>query len=79
LGVTPGRGAFLPYFTLGGLDTLPSGEVVSAEGNVIVGLYAAGSTACGVPRRSAGYNSGISVGDATFSGRMEGKAAAARA
>jgi len=79
LDVTPGRGAFLPYFTLGGLDTLPSGEVVSAEGNVIVGLYAAGRTACGVPRRGAGYNSGISVGDATFSGRMAGKAAAARA
>ena len=78
LDVTPGRGAFLPYFTLGGLDTLPSGEVLTAEGNTIPGLYAAGRTACGVPRRGAGYNSGISVGDATFSGRMAGKAAAAR-
>lgn len=78
LDCTPGRGAFLPYFTLGGLDTLPSGEVLTAEGNVIKGLYAAGRTACGVPRRGAGYNSGISVGDATFSGRMAGIAAAAR-
>ena len=78
LDVTPGRGAFLPYFTLGGLDTLPSGEVLSAEGNVIPGLYAAGRTACGVPRRGAGYNSGISVGDATFTGRMAGIAAANR-
>jgi len=75
LDVTPGRGAFLPYFTLGGLDTLPSGEVLTAEGNVIPGLYAAGRTACGVPRRGAGYNSGISVGDATFTGRMAGIAA----
>ena len=78
LDVTPGRGAFLPYFTLGGLDTLPSGEVLTAEGNIIPGLYAAGRTACGVPRRGAGYNSGISVGDATFSGRMAGIAAAER-
>lgn len=78
LDCTPDRGAFLPYFTLGGLDTLPSGEVLTAEGNPIPGLYAAGRTACGVPRRGAGYNSGTSVGDATFSGRMAGKAAAAR-
>ncbi|NND83370.1 MAG: FAD-dependent oxidoreductase [Gammaproteobacteria bacterium] len=78
LDCTPGRGAFLPYFTLGGLDTLPSGEVLTPEGEVIVGLYAAGRTACGVPRRGEGYSSGTSVGDATFSGRMAGKAAAAR-
>lgn len=76
LDVTPGRGAFYPYFTLGGLDTLPSGEVLSAGGDAIKGLYAAGRTACGVPRRGAGYNSGMSVGDATFSGRMAGKAVA---
>ncbi len=78
LDVTPGNGAFFPYFTLGGLDTKPSGEVLTPEGNVIPGLYAAGRTACGVPRRGAGYNSGISVGDATFTGRMAGKAAATR-
>lgn len=78
LDCTPGRGAFFPYFTLGGLDTLPSGEVLNAEGNIIKGLYAAGRTACGVPRRGAGYNSGISVGDATFSGRMAGIAVATR-
>ena len=78
LDVTPGRGAFYPFFTLGGLDTLPSGEVLTPGGEVIKGLYAAGRTACGVPRRGAGYNSGMSVGDATFSGRMAGKAVAAR-
>ncbi|MEM1111941.1 MAG: FAD-dependent oxidoreductase [Pseudomonadota bacterium] len=77
LDVTPGRGAFYPFFTLGGLDTLPSGEVVDPGRNVIPGLYAAGRTACGVVRRGEGYSSGTSVGDATFSGRMAGRAAAA--
>jgi len=76
LDCTPGHGAFYPFFTLGGLDTLPSGEVVNAERAVIPGLYAAGRTACGVPRAAAGYCSGISVGDATFSGRMAGRAVA---
>jgi 3-oxo-5alpha-steroid 4-dehydrogenase len=77
LDVTPGRGSFWPYFTLGGLDTLPSGEVLTADRRVIPGLYAAGRTACGVVRRAEGYSSGMSVGDATFFGRMAGKAAAA--
>ena len=79
LDVTPGRGAFWPYFTLGGLDTLVNGEVVTAEREPIPGLYAAGRTACGVVRRAEGYSSGMSVGDATFSGRLAGKAVAARA
>ncbi len=77
LDVTPGRGPFIPYFTLGGLDTLPSGEVVDPQRRTIPGLYAAGRTACGVVRSAAGYSSGMSVGDATFSGRMAGQAAAA--
>jgi succinate dehydrogenase/fumarate reductase flavoprotein subunit len=78
LDVTPGRGAFWPYFTLGGLDTLPSGEVLTADRQQIPGLYAAGRTACGVVRRAEGYASGMSVGDATYSGRLAGKAAANR-
>ena len=78
LDVTPGRGAFVPYFTLGGLDTLPTGEVVDAQRNVVPGLYAAGRTACGVVRTAAGYSSGMSVGDATFSGRLAGQQAASR-
>ncbi|HUH37770.1 MAG TPA: FAD-dependent oxidoreductase [Spongiibacteraceae bacterium] len=78
LDCTPGRGAFYPCFTLGGLDTRPSGEVLTAEGDVIPGLYAAGRTACGIVRRGDGYSSGMSVGDATFSGRMAGLAVAAR-
>ena len=79
LDVTPGRGAFMPFFTLGGLDTKPTGEVRRLDGSVVDGLYAAGRTACGVPRRGSGYNSGISIGDATFSGRKAGVAAAQRA
>ena len=78
LDITPGRGVFVPYFTLGGLDTLPSGEVVDPQRQVIPGLYAAGRTACGVVRRAEGYSSGMSVGDATFSGRMAGRQVAAR-
>ena len=78
LDITPGRGTFLPYFTLGGLDTLPTGEVVDPQREVIPGLYAAGRTACGVVRTAAGYSSGMSVGDATFSGRLAGKQAAGR-
>jgi 3-oxo-5alpha-steroid 4-dehydrogenase len=78
LDITPGRGAFIPFFTLGGLDTLPNGEVVDSVRQPITGLYAAGRTACGVVRRAEGYSSGMSVGDATFSGRLAGKQAAAR-
>jgi 3-oxo-5alpha-steroid 4-dehydrogenase len=78
LELTPGRGAFWPYFTLGGLDTLPTGEVLTADRQVIEGLYAAGRTACGVVRRAEGYSSGMSVGDATYSGRLAGKAASNR-
>ena len=72
----PGAGAFLPHFTLGGLDTTVDGQVLSVQGDVISGLYAAGRTACGVPRRGDGYASGSSVGDATFSGRRAGRQAA---
>lgn len=76
LDCTPGRGAFFPYFTLGGLDTKPSGEVVDSAGNVIEGLYAAGRTTAGICRSGAGYSSGMSVGDATYFGRMAGISAA---
>ncbi len=78
LDCTIGRGAYYPVFTLGGLDTLPGGEVLTPDRRPIPGLYAAGRTAAGIPRTAAGYASGMSVGDATFSGRMAGKSAAAR-
>ncbi len=64
-------------FTLGGLDTLPTGEVLTADREIVPGLFAAGRTAAGIPRTSAGYASGMSVGDATFTGRRAGLRAAA--
>lgn len=76
LDCTPGQGAYFPYFTLGGLDTTVDGAVLNNAGACIPGLYAAGRTACGVPRRGDGYASGSSVGDATYFGRRAGRAAA---
>jgi 3-oxo-5alpha-steroid 4-dehydrogenase len=66
------------FFTLGGLNTLPSGEVLTPDRDVIRGLYAAGRTACGLPRWGDGYSSGLSLADSTFFGREAGRAAAAR-
>lgn len=63
-------------FTLGGLMTRPTGEVLSIDGEVIPGLFAAGRTTAGLPRTAKGYASGMSVGDATFFGRLAGRAAA---
>jgi succinate dehydrogenase/fumarate reductase flavoprotein subunit len=67
---------FYASFTLGGLDTLPTGEVLDAERKMIGGLFAAGRTACGLPRWGEGYSSGLSLADATFFGREAGKRAA---
>ncbi|HSW13193.1 MAG TPA: FAD-dependent oxidoreductase [Solimonas sp.] len=64
-------------FTLGGLDTLPSGEVLDAARQPVAGLYAAGRSACGLPRWGAGYSSGMSLADATWFGRLAGRRAAA--
>ncbi|WP_374482387.1 FAD-dependent oxidoreductase [Zoogloea sp.] len=65
-------------FTLGGLHTLPGGEVLDADGRPIAGLFAAGRTACGLPRWGEGYSSGLSLGDSTFFGRQAGGSAAQR-
>lgn len=67
---------FYSHFTLGGLDTLPSGEVLDADRKPIAGLYAAGRTACGLPRWGAGYSSGMSLADCTWFGRQAGLRAA---
>jgi succinate dehydrogenase/fumarate reductase flavoprotein subunit len=68
--------AFYPFFTLGGLRVRPTGEALTADGEVVPGLYAAGRTACGLPRWAEGYSSGMSLGDCTFFGRLAGKQAA---
>jgi succinate dehydrogenase/fumarate reductase flavoprotein subunit len=74
-----GDGPGYLMFTLGGLETKASGEVLTPAGEVIPGLYAAGRTTAGLPRTAQGYGSGMSVGDATFFGRRAGRAAAAMA
>ena len=66
--------SFYATFTLGGLATTPSGEVLATSGAVIPGLFAAGRTTAGIA--GAGYVSGISLGDGTYFGRRAGAAAA---
>jgi 3-oxo-5alpha-steroid 4-dehydrogenase len=61
-------------FTLGGLHTLPTGEVLDLDGERIPGLYAAGRTTSGIAAH--GYCSGLSLGDSTLFGRLAGQSAA---
>ena len=70
--------SYFSYFTLGGLNTLPSGEVLDRAGGVIPGLYAAGRATSGLPRWGHGYSSGMSLADCTFFGRQAGRTAATR-
>ncbi|MCE2391227.1 MAG: FAD-dependent oxidoreductase [Proteobacteria bacterium] len=63
-----------PFFTLGGLRTSPAGQVLTPEGEAVAGLYAAGRAASGLPAQ--GYNSGMSLSDCTFFGRLAGRSAA---
>jgi succinate dehydrogenase/fumarate reductase flavoprotein subunit len=66
--------ALYTVFTLGGLHTDVDGRVLSADGEIIAGLYAAGRTTSGLAAQ--GYSSGLSIADATFFGRRAGRAAA---
>ena len=70
------RTSFFSFFTLGGLNTRPSGEVLDRAGNPVAGLYAAGRATSGLPRWGHGYSSGLSLADCTFFGRMAGRQAA---
>jgi succinate dehydrogenase/fumarate reductase flavoprotein subunit len=63
-------------FTLGGLDTLPTGEVCTAQGGIVPGLYAAGRSSAGLTRSGRFYASGMSVGGGSFFGRLAGRQAA---
>jgi 3-oxo-5alpha-steroid 4-dehydrogenase len=61
-----------PMLTLGGLLVDEStGQVVSAGGGVVAGLYAAGRNAVGICSNS--YVSGLSLADCVFSGRRAGR------
>lgn len=65
------KNSLYTVFTLGGLHTLPTGQVLSPDGDVIRGLYAAGRTTSGLAAQ--GYSSGLSLADGTFFGRMAGR------
>ena len=65
-------------FTLGGLAIRASGEVLTPEGAVIPGLFAAGRNTAGLCLEGRGYASGLSIGDATFFGRARGPQARPR-
>ncbi len=58
-------------FTMGGLHTLPTAQVLDPDGEIIPGLYAAGRTTSGLAAQ--GYSSGLSLADGTFFGRMAGR------
>jgi len=66
-------------FTLGGLNTKATGEVLTVDDEVVVGLYAAGRASAGLTRSGRHYASGMSIGGASFFGRMAGRQAAAAA
>jgi len=64
-------------FTLGGLDTKASGEVLTVDNQVIPGLYAAGRASAGLTRSGSHYASGMSIGGGSFFGRLAARSAAA--
>jgi 3-oxo-5alpha-steroid 4-dehydrogenase len=69
--------SYFSFFTLGGLSTLPTGQVRDRAGEPVPGLYAAGRATSGLPRWGHGYSSGMSLADCTFFGRQAGRSAAA--
>jgi 3-oxo-5alpha-steroid 4-dehydrogenase len=71
----PRLGYPCPVLTLGGLAVDEStGQVLTAAGDPVAGLYAAGRTAVGICSNS--YVSGLSLADCVFSGRRAGAHAA---
>jgi succinate dehydrogenase/fumarate reductase flavoprotein subunit len=64
-------------FTLGGLAVNAAAEVLNQEAVAIPGLYAAGRNTAGLTLEGRTYASGLSIGDATFFGRVAGRRAAA--
>ena len=70
------EGSIYAVMTLGGLHTKVTGEVVGVDDVLVPGLYAAGRVAAGLPLEGRTYASGLSIGDATFFGRVAGRHAA---
>jgi 3-oxo-5alpha-steroid 4-dehydrogenase len=71
------EGSVYAGLTFGGLRTNARSEVLDPDGTPIPGLYAAGRVAAGLPLEGRTYASGLSIGDATFFGRIAGREAAA--
>jgi succinate dehydrogenase/fumarate reductase flavoprotein subunit len=71
------KNSLYTVFTLGGLHTNTNGQVLTPDGDVVPGLYAAGRTTSGLAAQ--GYSSGLSLADATFFGRQAGRHVAASA
>lgn len=63
-------------FTLGGLKTSISAEVINDDGQSVPGLYAAGACASNIAQDGKGYSSGTCIGESTFFGRRAGVHAA---
>ena len=63
-------------FTLGGLNTRPTGEVLTVDDRIVEGLYAAGRASAGLTRSGRHYASGMSIGGSSFFGRLAGRSAA---
>jgi len=68
------EGSLYAAFTLGGLRTGVDGQVLTAAGAEIPGLFAAGRCSSGLAVGS--YSSGLSLGDGTYFGRRAGLRAA---
>ena len=66
--------AIYAVFTLGGLATNASAQVLTPDGTPVAGLWAAGRTAASIS--SPGYSSGTSIGEAMIFGRIAGREAA---
>jgi 3-oxo-5alpha-steroid 4-dehydrogenase len=64
-------------FTLGGMRTSVDGQVVSEDGSVIGGLYAAGACAANIAQDGKGYASGTQLAEGSYFGRRAGRHAAA--
>lgn len=63
-------------FTLGGMACDVDGRVLTEDGTVIDGLYAAGACAANIAQDGAGYSSGTQLGEGSYFGRRAGRSAA---
>jgi 3-oxo-5alpha-steroid 4-dehydrogenase len=73
--LTPGK-CFYAGFTCGGLRVTCDGELLTEDGVVAPGAYAAGACASNIAVDGRGYSSGTQLGEASFFGRRAGRHAA---